>query len=64
MAPETLTFDPTTTFLTLGLDVPSAFDNFAYSLMESSAAEYVSAPKKPLDDDEDEFEDEDEDEGR
>src|SRR5271170_2790013 len=58
MAPETLTFDLTATFLTLGLDIPSAFDNFSDGLTESTGGEFLSAAKKPVDDD-DEFEDED-----
>src|SRR5271170_7434627 len=61
MAPETLTFDLTTTFLTLGLDITSAFDSFPDSLLDFATAESLSAAKKPLDDDDEEDEDEDED---
>src|SRR5271170_5315459 len=62
MAPETLTFDLTATFLTLGLDITSAFDSFPDSLLDFATAESLSAAKKPLDDDDEEDEDEDEDE--
>ena len=61
MAPETLTYDLNTTFLTPGLDFIAAFSNSPDAPSHLAAFESISVAKKPLDD-EDEFEDEDEDE--
>jgi hypothetical protein len=60
MAPETLTYDLNTTFLTPGLDFIAAFSNSPDAPSHFAAFESISVAKKPLDDD-DEFEDEDED---
>jgi hypothetical protein len=63
MAPETLTFDLNTTFLTPGLDFIAAFNSSPDAPSQLAGFESLSVAKKPLDDDEDEFEDdEDEDE--
>ena len=60
MAPETLTYDLNTTFLTPGLDFIAAFSNSPDAPSHLAAFEPLSVAKKPVDDD-DEFEDEDED---
>jgi hypothetical protein len=60
MAPETLTYDLNTTFLTPGLDFIAAFSTSPDAPSHLAAFESISVAKKPLDD-EDEFEDEDED---
>jgi hypothetical protein len=59
MAPETLTYDLNTTFLTPGLDFIAAFNNSPDAPSHLAASESISVAKKPLDD-EDEFEDDDE----
>lgn len=60
MATETLTSEPTATFLTTGLDFIALFDNNSPAAPSQFAvSESLSAAKKPLDDEEEDEDEED-----